>query len=105
MTESPGGSDDLVHLARVGIRELRNNVAAIVRRAASGERVVVTSDGVPVAVLGPITPSENGVTLDDLVAAGLVVPPGRLDHPAAPEPVLLPIDARAARVLDELRGA
>jgi prevent-host-death family protein len=92
-------------LARVGIRDLRNNVAAVVRRAASGERIVVTSDGVPVAVLGPITPGAAGVTLDDLTAAGLLVPPGRLDHPEAPEPASLPVDTRSTRVLDELRGA
>ena len=95
------------HLARVGIRELRANVAALVRRAASGERVVITSDGVPVAVLGPLTPdgAGGGVTMDDLVAAGLVVPPGRGDRPEAPEPATLPIDTRSSRVLDELRGA
>ena len=94
------------HLARVGIRDLRANVAALVRRAASGERVVITSDGVPVAVLGPLSPDGGtGVTIDDLVAAGLVVPPGRADRPDAPEPASLPIDTRSSRVLDELRGA
>ena len=94
------------HLARVGVRDLRANVAALVRRAASGERVVITSDGVPVAVLGPLTPDgAGGVTMDDLVAAGLVVPPGRPDRPDAPEPATLPIDTRSSRVLDELRGA
>lgn len=92
-------------LARVGIRDLRNNVAAVVRRAASGERVVVTSDGVPVAVLGPLTPDAGGVTLDDLIAAGLLVPPGTAEHPEAPEAVSLPVDTRSSRVLDELRGA
>lgn len=100
-----GSGDPGSGLARVGIRDLRNNVAAIVRRAASGERVVVTSDGVPVAVLGPLTPDATGVTLDDLVAAGLVVPPKRPDHPDAPDGVSLPVDTRSSRVLDELRGA
>ncbi len=93
------------HLARVGIRDLRNNVAAVVRRAAGRERVVVTSDGVPVAVLGPLAPAAGAVTLDDLIAAGLVIPPGRRDHPSAPEPASLPVDTRSSRVLDELRGA
>ena len=92
-------------LDRVGIRDLRANVAALVRRAASGERVVITSDGVPVAVLAPLSPAAEGVTMDDLIAAGLVVPPGRPDRPDAPEPVTLPIDTRSSRVLDELRGA
>jgi prevent-host-death family protein len=96
---------DTSSLGRVGVRELRANVAALVRRAASGERIVVTSDGVPVAVLGPITPADTGVTLDDLIAAGLLVPPGRADRPDPPEPASLPIDTRSSRVLDELRGA
>jgi prevent-host-death family protein len=89
---------------RVGIRELRNSVAGVVRRAANGERVVITVDGVPTALLGPLTPDAGGVTLDDLIAAGLVLPPGRLDHPEPPEPVSLPIDTRSVRVLGELRG-
>ena len=92
-------------VARVGIRDLRANVAALVRRAASGERVVITSGGVPLAVLGPLSPAAEGVSMDDLVAAGLVVPPGRSDRPDAPEPATLPIDTRSSRVLDELRGA
>jgi len=96
---------DTVGLAKVGVRDLRANVAALVRRAASGERIVVTSDGVPVAVLGPLTPAAGDVTLDDLIAAGLVVPPGRSDRPDVPDAAQVPIDTRTDRVLDELRGA
>ena len=90
-------------MLRVGIRELRNNVASVVRRAASGERVLVTVDGSPVAMLGPIEPAA-GVTLDDLVAAGLVLPAARTDHPLPPDPHALPVDLRAARALAEVRG-
>jgi antitoxin (DNA-binding transcriptional repressor) of toxin-antitoxin stability system len=92
------------HLSRVGVRDLRTSVAAIVRRAAQGERIVVTVDGIPTAMIGPIVPDGDGVTFEDLVAAGLVQPPGRLDHPDAPDPVSIPVDARTSRVLDELRG-
>ena len=88
---------------QVGIRELRNNVAAVVRRAAAGERIVVTVDGVATAQLGPLEP-QGGVTLDDLVAAGLVQPPGRRDHPPPIDPEDVPIDTRPDRVLDDLRG-
>lgn len=88
---------------QVGIRELRNSVAAVVRRAARGERIVVTVDGVATAQLGPLEPV-GGVTLDDLVAAGLVLPPGRRDRPAAPDLEDVPVDARPDRVLDDLRG-
>jgi prevent-host-death family protein len=91
-------------MERVGIRELRNNVAAVVRRAAAGERIVVTVDGVATAQLGPLTPAGGQPTLDDLVAAGLARPPRRLDRPAEPEPEDVPIDARPGAVLGELRG-
>lgn len=103
-----GGVDDDAPvdpaLDRVGVRELRNQVAAVVRRAAAGERVVVTVDGRPVAAIGPLSPS-GAPTLDDLAAAGLVVPARRADRPAPPEPVDVPIDVRLTDVLAELRGA
>jgi prevent-host-death family protein len=89
---------------RVGVRELRNNVAAVVRRAAAGERIVVTVDGVPVAQLGPLE-GTSALTVDDLVAAGLALPPGRRDRPAPPEAEDAPVDIRPDGVLDELRGA
>ena len=89
---------------QVGIRELRNNVATLVRRAANGERVLVTVDGQPIAMLGPIEPVAGELTLDDLVAAGLVRRPARLDRPPAPEAAALPVDVRVARVLADVRG-
>ena len=88
---------------RVGVRELRNQVAAVVRRAEGGERIVVTVDGRPVAQLGPLEPS-GPTTIDHLVAAGLARPPRRADRPAPPDPVDPPIDARSGTVIDELRG-
>jgi prevent-host-death family protein len=87
----------------VGVRELRNQVAAVVRRAGAGDRVIVTVDGHPVAQLGPIDPI-GGPTLDDLVAGGLVRPPGRSDKPDPPDPAILPVDLRAEPILDEVRG-
>ena len=90
-------------MERVGIRELRNNVAAVVRRASWGERVVVTVDGLPVAQLGPLE-ATAGVTLDDLVAGGRRAPPRRRDRPPPPEVEDAPVDVRPDAVLDELRG-
>ena len=89
---------------RVGIRELRNNVAAVVRRAAAGERITITVDGVPAAQLGPLSPGAGALTVDDLVAAGLAVPPRRRDHPAGVDVEDVPVDARPDSVLDQLRG-
>ncbi|HYZ98826.1 MAG TPA: type II toxin-antitoxin system prevent-host-death family antitoxin [Acidimicrobiales bacterium] len=88
---------------RIGVRELRNNVAAVLRRAAAGERVVVTVDGVPAAQVGPLE-ANAALTLDDLVAAGLVRPPSRRDRPPPPEAEDAPVDVRPDGVLDELRG-
>jgi prevent-host-death family protein len=91
-------------LRRVGIRELRNDVAAVVRQAAAGERIVVTVDGRPVAQLGPVEPVGQP-TIEDLVASGAIVAPRRADAPAPPEPVDPPVDARTGPVIDELRGS
>src|SRR3954451_6682035 len=76
---------------QVGIRELRANVAAFVRRAGDGERIVLTVAGEPVAQLGPLDPLDGAPTLDDLAARGLVVLARRTDRP---EPELhLPLTA------------
>jgi prevent-host-death family protein len=91
-------------LAPIGVRELRNNVAAMIRRAAAGERVVVTVDGHPVAQLGPLAPDQAGVTLWDLAAAGLIEPPRRPDRPPAPAPLPVPADLSADRLLQATRG-
>jgi prevent-host-death family protein len=91
-------------MERVGIRELRNNVAAVVRRAGGGERIVVTVDGVPVAQLGPLDAAAAATTIDDLIAAGLARAPGRRDRPAPPPAEDAPVDIRPASVLYELRG-
>jgi prevent-host-death family protein len=53
-------------VASVGIRELRDHLTSILRRVRAGERVEVTHDGVPVAVISPM-PNDP---LDRLIAAG-----------------------------------
>jgi prevent-host-death family protein len=70
-------------MTQMGTRELRANLAAALRQATAGERVVVTVDGRPVAQLGPLEPS-GAPTLAELAAAGLVEPPRRPDRPAPP---------------------
>jgi prevent-host-death family protein len=87
---------------RLGIRELRADLAAMVRRAGAGERIVVTVDGAPVAQLAPLAPT-GPATLADLVAAGAVRAPRRRDRPPAPEPALVPVDIRPTDALEEIR--
>lgn len=86
----------------VGVRELRNQVAAVLRRAAAGERIVVTVDGRPTAQLGPLEPS-GAITLEDLAATGLLEPP-RGRAPTTPHGEDVAVDVRLDRVMDELRG-
>ncbi len=90
-------------VAVIGVRELRNQVAAVLRRAAAGERIIVSVDGRPMAQLGPLS-APGPPTLADLAAAGLVEPP-RTGRPAgAPTPEDLAVDVRLDRVIEELRG-
>src|SRR5437899_385872 len=44
---------DCAHMSSVGIRELRDNVSAVIRRVAAGETVDVTDHGHPVARIVP----------------------------------------------------
>ena len=61
---------------QIGARELRANLAAAVRQAGAGERVVITIDGRPVAQLGPLEPA-GAPSLEELAASGLLEPPRR----------------------------
>jgi prevent-host-death family protein len=88
----------------VGVRELRANLAAALRRAGAGEPVVITVDGRPVAQLGPLEPT-GAPTLAALAASGLVEPPRRRDRPDPPDPTDAAVDLRLDRVLAEVRGA
>lgn len=60
-------------MVRIGIRELRNNLTATIRRVRAGEAFEVTHDGRPVAILAPVKRSR----LDELIAAGHVTLPTR----------------------------
>jgi prevent-host-death family protein len=56
---------------RVASRELRNDTAGVLRRAAAGEVVEVTVNGEPVAQLGPIREQRSHWTPKDVFAARL----------------------------------
>lgn len=51
----------------IGIRELRQNASAVVRRVAAGESLEVTNHGRPMARIVPLA---QGSDLDQLVAQG-----------------------------------
>ena len=88
----------------IGIRELRADLAAAVRRAGSGQRVVVSVDGRAVAQLGPIEAEQGQTVLEDLFASGAVLAPRRTDA-ARPSPaVQIWSGVRLDRALKEVRG-
>jgi prevent-host-death family protein len=90
-------------LRRVGVRELRNQVTAVLRRAEGGERVVVTVAGRPVAQLGPLEPA-GPPTIDDLAAQGAVTRARRPDRPAPELVIPVRVGTRLDRLLAEIRA-
>ena len=86
-------------MVRMGIRELRDNLTAAVRRVRAGESIEVTYDGEPVAVLAPIGRNR----LDELIARGEATPAlHRLDltRPLHPNTSRRPL----SEILDEQRA-
>jgi prevent-host-death family protein len=89
----------------VNVRELRANLAAAVRRAEAGQRIVITVGGRAVAQLSPLEPigDERQPTIDDLAARGLVVKARRSDRPSPDTLVAVPVGTRLDRLLSEIR--
>jgi prevent-host-death family protein len=91
----------------IGIRELRADLAAHVRRAAHGEPTVVSVQGRPAAALVPLAMSDDGridAHLSSLVAAGGVMPPRRGDGRVPEGTVAVWGNVRLDRLLREIRG-
>jgi prevent-host-death family protein len=88
-----------------GIRELRADLAAHVRRAAAGHPTVITIAGEPAAVLAPIAsyPSPT-VERAALIASGAVIAPRRADGQPAEGTVPVWGNVRLDRLLREIRG-
>lgn len=93
-TATPGES--------LGVRDLRAALPEAVRRAAAGQRTVITSNGRPTAQLGPL--DAEAPDLDRLIGAGSVIPPRRSSRFRAPDPVPVWAGSRIDQVLRELRG-
>lgn len=82
-------------MATIAIRELRDTLTRTLRRVEAGERIEVTRDGEPIAVLAPVTPDP----LAQLVAEGRARPP--LRPLCVRDPETLP-GARASRTASEI---
>jgi prevent-host-death family protein len=53
-------------VATIPQRELRNNIAEVLRRAEAGERITITVAGRPVAELGPVQTARRWASPADL---------------------------------------
>jgi antitoxin (DNA-binding transcriptional repressor) of toxin-antitoxin stability system len=89
---------------RIGARQLRQDLAAQLRRAESGQRLVVTVGDRPAALLGPVEDRGPAVTIDALVAAGALIPPRRRDPPRLAAPIAVWSGVRLDRAFREVRG-
>lgn len=81
----------------MGIRELRDALTVVLRRVEGGERIEVTRDGSPVAVIAPYAPRE----LDRLVAEGRATPGGPF-HARLPA-VTWPLERSTTEIISEGR--
>jgi prevent-host-death family protein len=78
----------------VGVRELRENLAEWLDRAASGDEIVVTERGRPRVRMTAATAES---VLDRLIREGRATPPARPRHPLPPA-----VEADGNPVTDEL---
>ena len=85
----------------VGVRELRSQIASLVRRAGAGEAFVITVGGHPTALLGPLGREPSEVSLDVLIARGMLI---RARRPGQIPLEDLESEETAARVELLLRG-
>jgi len=89
-----------VTMNQVGVRELRDNVSAILRRVSSGEAIEVTDHGHPVA---RIVPLRYRTRLEQMIAEGRATPAegDLLDEEPLPAPSGAP---SGSEVLADLRA-
>jgi prevent-host-death family protein len=88
--------------ARVGVRELRQNLSVYLARVKAGDTLVVTERGQPVARLGP--PPKASI-IDQMIADGRITPATR-DHRLATMPPPMPDDydgPTASEILRRMR--
>jgi prevent-host-death family protein len=91
----------------IGIRELRSDLAAHVRRASNGEPTVISVAGRPAAALVPVTMSDaagTGAHLSSLVVSGGLIAARRTDGRLPEGTITVWGNVRLDRLLREIRG-
>ena len=86
--------------ARVGVRELRQNLSVYLDRVKAGESLDVTEHGVPVARLEP-RGFDHSAGYARLVAEGSITP-ATVDHRTLPPPPKIP-GRPLSEILQEMR--
>jgi prevent-host-death family protein len=86
--------------ARVGVRELRQNLSVYLDRVKAGETLEVTEHGYPVATLAPRV-AERLSIIDRLIAEGKITP-ATTDHRTLPPPPKIP-GRPLSEILQEMR--
>jgi prevent-host-death family protein len=86
--------------ARVGVRELRQNLSVYLDRVKGGETLEVTEHGQPIAQLGPRPRGATSV-VDRLIAEGRITPAKR-SHKDLPPPPKIP-GRPLSEILQEMR--
>ena len=82
----------------IGIRELKQNASEVIKRVSSGEWLVVTDRGRPVAQISPINSSAFGRLID----AGLVKPATN-ELSSLPKPLKAPRGVSLSNMIIEER--
>lgn len=85
----------------IGIRELKARLSECVRRAAEGERIIVTDRGRPVAQL---TALDDMARIEQGVAEGWITPAKRRGQLGTARPILSASGPSIMEMLDEDRG-
>jgi prevent-host-death family protein len=88
-------------MAKVGIRELKNNLSHYISLVKGGEQVVVTNRGQDVALIVPVEESDNYSRLIEMVKEGLAIWEG--GKPIAPEPIVASGKPTSEIVLEDRR--
>lgn len=86
--------------ARVGVRELRQNLSVYLARVKAGETLEVTEHGQPVAQLGP-RPTRPISIIDQMIADGRATP-ATVDHRTIGPPPNIP-GRPLSEILQEMR--
>jgi prevent-host-death family protein len=92
----------MMNMVRIGMRNLRENLAATLRQVQGGQAIEITDHGHPVARLVPIRYRSR---YEQLVAEGRIIPAeepeGLLEYEPPP---LAPGERSASELLAELRA-